>query len=152
MWPGGWRTSGFLVSWHAHVSGIPAQTVNQLGQDIMRDLGTGCSIFTIILIAGLNANSKCYWPCRTSNKTLLGLDNAIKTALALWDLPMLTRPCLKISLMFVSGPVILMKITLIILTLMLLVTDFDLNNTKWCKKHFKMTETLAHGYSSESTQ
>ena len=24
-------------------------------------------------------------------------------------------------------------------------------NTKWCKKHKKMTETLAHGYSSDST-
>ena len=36
------------------------------------------------------------------------------------------------------------------LTLMLLVADFT--NTKWCKKLKKMTETLAYGYSSESTQ
>ena len=37
-----------------------------------------------------------------------------------------------------------------ILTLMLLVAN--LANTKWCKKPWKMTETLAHVYSSESTQ
>ena len=34
---------------------------------------------------------------------------------------------------------------------MLLVANVD--NTKWCKKKAeKMTETLAYGYSSESTQ
>ena len=27
----------------------------------------------------------------------------------------------------------------------------NLTNTKWCKKTWKMTETLANGYSSEST-
>ena len=36
------------------------------------------------------------------------------------------------------------------LTLMLLVDNVA--NTKWCKVIWKMTETLAHGYSSESTQ
>ena len=36
------------------------------------------------------------------------------------------------------------------LTIMLLVANMA--NTKWCKKTEKMTETLAHGYSSESTQ
>ena len=36
------------------------------------------------------------------------------------------------------------------LTLILLVAN--LANTKWCKTTRKMTETLAHGYSSESTQ
>ena len=36
------------------------------------------------------------------------------------------------------------------LTLMLLVAN--LANTKWYKKPWKMTEDLAHGYSSESTQ
>ena len=35
------------------------------------------------------------------------------------------------------------------LTLMLLVAN--LANTKLCRKHKKITETLAHGYSSEST-
>ena len=33
---------------------------------------------------------------------------------------------------------------------MLLVANFV--NTKWCKKTFKMTEILAHGHSSDSTQ
>ena len=28
----------------------------------------------------------------------------------------------------------------------------NLANTKWCKKAEKVIETLAHGYSSESTQ
>ena len=37
-----------------------------------------------------------------------------------------------------------------ILTLMLLVAT--LANTKWCKNHEKLFETLANGYSSESTQ
>ena len=36
------------------------------------------------------------------------------------------------------------------LTLMMLMGN--LANTKWCKKSKKMTETLTHGYSSESTQ
>ena len=36
------------------------------------------------------------------------------------------------------------------LTLMLLVANFT--NTQWCKKTWKMTETLANGYSSERTQ
>ena len=36
-----------------------------------------------------------------------------------------------------------------LLTLMLLVADVV--NTKWCKKSWKMAETLANGYSSEST-
>ena len=36
------------------------------------------------------------------------------------------------------------------LTLLLLVANFA--NAKWCKKPEKMTETLSHGYSSESTQ
>ena len=36
------------------------------------------------------------------------------------------------------------------LTLMLLVAN--LANTKWCKKTWKMTETLAHGYSCESNR
>ena len=36
------------------------------------------------------------------------------------------------------------------LTLMLLVTN--LANTKGCQKAKKMTETLAHGYSPESTE
>ena len=35
------------------------------------------------------------------------------------------------------------------LTLMLL--GANLANTKWCKKPWKITETLAHGYPSEST-
>ena len=34
--------------------------------------------------------------------------------------------------------------------LMLLVAN--LNNSKVCKKNRKMTETLAHGYSSQSTE
>ena len=37
-----------------------------------------------------------------------------------------------------------------ILTLMLLVAN--LADTKWCKKSWKLTETLANGYSSESAQ
>ena len=36
------------------------------------------------------------------------------------------------------------------LTLMLPVANLE--NTNWCKKGEKMTETLANGYSSESTQ
>ena len=36
------------------------------------------------------------------------------------------------------------------LTLMLLVAI--LANTKWCKKSWKLTETLVHGYSSKRTQ
>ena len=42
------------------------------------------------------------------------------------------------------------KIDMTGLTLMLLVAN--LANTNWRKKHWKMTETLAYGYSSESAQ
>ena len=47
--------------------------------------------------------------------------------------------------------VIWMKVASVLegLTLMLVVANFA--NTKWCKKA-NMTETLAHGYSSESAQ
>ena len=37
-------------------------------------------------------------------------------------------------------------------TLALMLLLANLANTKWCKNPKKMTETLAHGYSSESTQ
>ena len=39
---------------------------------------------------------------------------------------------------------------IISLTPMLLMANFA--NTIWCKKNYKMTKTLANGYSSESTQ
>ena len=37
-------------------------------------------------------------------------------------------------------------------TLTLLLLLANLTNTKWCKKLVKLTETIANGYSSESTQ
>ena len=49
-----------------------------------------------------------------------------------------------------NGPDILAATTMNRLSLMLLVTN--LANTKWSKNTWKMTETLANGYSNERAQ